>query len=595
MCDMKAVWFVLIAFVLVSAPRAFAQEPHPANVVQEEVQIPMRDGVKLGATLYRPDRPGKFPALVYRTPYGKDHYNPYTGLPLSAVKRGYLVLLVNVRGRYTSEGKFRAYQNEKQDGYDVIEWIGAHPLCTGRVGTYGYSYPGIVQWLALSQNPPHLKAAIPGMTPIGSHHFFYVGGAFSYTWMDWYVDNIFPDLRRKAGDTSGPWDDDRAEEEWNAVRRRYYDYRPLSELPVLKKYAPEYYDWLTHPDKSAWWDFASVENDFPKMMAPVMLISGWYDAAYGPIGATEGFRRMTTQGGSDVARNHTRLIFGPWNHTNPTLKKTNFGDMDFGPNAGIDAESEYLKFFDCELKDICGEPGPAVSIFVMGENRWREEKEWPPARAIQTSYYLHSNGPADAASTGGTLNAAQPAAEAADTYVFDPKYPVWDEHNDNSVPYDQRPIEARKDVLVYTSAPLEQDLEVTGEVAAELYVRSSAKDTDFSITFCDVSPDGTSINLSGLDAGYLRMRYRNGFEKQELITPGNVYKIRIGQLYTSNLFKKGHRIRLQVTSSKAPLYDPNPNTGTEIATESRLIPATQTVEHSSKYPSRLILPVIPRN
>lgn len=592
---MKSALCVGFFFSAVFTAFSFAdQEPHPANVVVEEVQIPLRDGIKLGAKLYRPDRPGKFPALVYRTPYGIDVYNPYIGLPLSAVKRGYLVLLVNVRGRYTSEGKFRAYQNEKQDGYDVIEWMGTHPLCTGKVGTYGYSYPGIVQWLALSQDPPHLKAAVPGNTPIDSHHFFYVGGAFSYTWMDWYMDNIIPDLRRKANDTSGPLDGDTAEQEWNQVRLKYYETRPLSELPVLKKYAPEYFDWLSHPEKSSWWDFASVEKDFPKMKAPVILISGWYDAAYGTIGATEGFQRMIRESGTEIARSHTRLILGPWNHTNPTVKKTKFGDVDFGPSAGIDAEGEYMRFFDCEMKGICGDPAPRVSIFVMGENHWRDEQEWPLARAVQTSYYIHSSGPAAADSSSGSLNTMLPRSEKPDTFVYDPRNPVWDEHNENEVPYDQRTIESRKDVLVYTSAPLEQDVEVTGEVAAELYVRSTARDTDFAITFCDVYPDGTSINLSGLDSGYLRMRYRNGNEKQELMAPGTVYKIRIGQLYTSNLFKTGHRIRLQITSSKAPVYDPNPNTGEDIATESRLIPATNTIEHNAQYPSRLILPIIPR-
>lgn len=591
--NLRSAWSAM-AVLLAFGGGLAAQQPHHWNVIREEVQVPMRDGVKLGASLFRPDRPGKFPALVYRTPYGKDNYNPYTGLPGEAVKRGYLVLLTDVRGRYSSEGEFRAYQNEKQDGYDVIEWIAAHPVCNGSVGTYGYSYPGIVQWLALSQQPPHLKAAIPGMTPIDSHHFFYVGGAFSYTWMDWYMLNIFPDRRSRAKDTSGPWDDESAERIWNAERRRWYDFRPLSELPVLKKYAPEYYDWLAHPEKSSWWDFASVERDFAKMTAPVLLISGWYDAVYGAIGATEGFRRITQEGGSEIARKHSRLILGPWNHTSPAIRKTEFGSVDFGPSAGIDAEAEYLRFFDCELKGICEEGSPRVSIFVMGENRWREESEWPLSRAVPTSYYLHSNG--DAASTlpGGGLNISAPGKEVADRYVFDPANPVWDEHNDNSVPYDQRAIESRKDVLVYTSAPLAQDMEVTGEVAAELYVSSTAKDTDFSILLCDVFPDGTSINLSGLDSGYLRMRYRNGFEKQELMTPGAVYKIRIGQLYTSNLFRKGHRIRLQVTSSRAPLFDPNPNTGEDIADETRLIPATQTVEHSAKYPSRLILPVIPR-
>jgi uncharacterized protein len=587
---------IVVCLSLCLLGTACGQEHHPANIIQEEVQIPLRDGVRLGATLYRPDRPGKFPALVYRTPYGKDHYNPYVGLPYSAAKRGYLVLLVDVRGRYTSEGEFRAYQNEKQDGFDVIEWIGKHPLSTGKVGSYGYSYPGIVQWLALSQNPPSLKAAVPGLTPIDSHHFFYVGGAASFGWMDWFMENILPDLRKRAGDTaSGSPDPDRAEADWRKIREQYLGYRPLIDVPVLKKYAPEYYDWLAHPDKSSWWDFASVTKDIPKISAPVIAISGWYDAVYGVVGASEAFRRMTTSAATETARNHTRLILGPWNHTNPTVKKTAFGDINFGPAAGYDAEGDYLTFFDCELKGICNVKQPRVSIFVMGENRWREENEWPLKRAVPTSYYLHSSGRAGESASDGSLSTAPPKQEKPDTYVFDPKNPVVDKNSANSVPYDQREIESRRDVLVYTSAPLEQDVEVTGEVIAELFVRTSARDTDFAITFCDVYPDGRSINLSGLDSGYLRIRYRNGYEKQELATPGAVYKIRIGGLITSNLFKKGHRIRVQVTSSKLPHYDPNPNTGTDIATETKLVPATQTVEHRAEYPSRLILPVIPRN
>jgi uncharacterized protein len=569
--------YLLFAFVIPVLHAA-----NPLNIVKEDVRIPLRDGVTLGATLYRPDQPGKFPALVYRTPYGRQIYEPYPTLPVKAAKRGYIVYLVDVRGRYSSEGEFRAYQNEKSDGYDVIEWVGKNPLCNGMVGTFGYSYPGIVQWLALSQDPPHLKAASPGMTPIDSHHFFYVGGAFSLPWLDWFVPSIFPDKQARAGDKVPPFD----QKEWNKARVDWYQFRPLADIPILRTYAPEYYDWLNHPDKSSWWDFASVENDFPKMKAPVFLFSGWYDSTYGPIGATEGFRLMTSKGGSDVARKKTILVLGPWNHTSLTDRKTKFGDVDFGPSAGFDYEEELLHFLDCQLKGDCAlESLPPVSIFVMGENKWRSETEWPLSRAVSTSYYLHGD---------HNLNTGVPEKETSDSYVFDPAKPFWDKYYETSVPYDQRENEKRSDVLVYTSAPLDQDVEVTGEVAAELFVSSSAKDTDFSITLCDVYPEGPSMNLSGLDSGYLRMRYRNGFEKQELMTPGQIYKIRIGQLYTSNLFKKGHRIRLQITSSKAPLYDPNPNTGTEIATEAKLVPANQTIYHNSQYPSRLILPVIPR-
>ncbi len=548
------------------------------NIVREEVRIPLRDGIKLGATLYRPAQNGQYPALVFRTPYNKEDFDSYAEFPRRASREGYVVFLVDVRGRYSSEGEFTAYANEKPDGYDVIEWVGKHPYCNGKVGTFGRSYPGYAQWLALSQDPPALRAASPEMTPIGSHHFFYVGGAASYSWFDWFIPYILPDKKKRAGDISKNMD----QTSWDRVKREWYQYRPIAENPLLKKYAPEYYEWLRHPDASTWWSFADTENDFPKMKAPVFLITGWYDAVYGVIGATKGFQKMRSEAGSEIAKRNTRLVIGPWNHTMPELRKTAFGDMDFGPSAGFDGDGELLRWFDQNLKDISHE-APSVLIFVMGQNQWRAESEWPLTRAFSTTYYLQEH---------GSLAEDLPAGDADDSYVFDPANPLWDIHSDNSVPYDQRDVENRKDVLVYTSSPLEADLEVTGEVAAELYIKSTARDTDVAITLCDVYPDGKSINLTGLDAGYLRMRYRNGFTKQELMQPGEIYKIRIGEVYTSNVFLKGHRIRLQITSSKAPHYDPNPNTGTEIATEKHLVPATQTILHSKKYPSRLALPVI---
>ena len=579
---------VAVFLIVLVTPFLSAYEYENQNIVREEIRIPLRDGVNLGATLYRPVKEGKYPALVIRTPYGKDAYDSRLTFPLRAAKNGYIVFLVDVRGRFTSEGEFRAYHNEKKDGYDVIEWIGTSPYCNGKVGTFGISYRGIVQWLALSQDPPHLKAAAPHNTPISSHHFFYVGGGFSLPWYDWFITNIFPDKRKRANDKTGTWDSGEAEESWNKEKRSWYKYRPLADMPLLKKYAPEYYGWLTHPDKSEWWDFVSVDHEISKMKAPVFLSSGWYDSVYGLIGATEGFNRMRKDAGSEIARTHSRLILGPWNHTIPTLSKREFGEVDFGPSAGVDFEDEHLRFFDCELKEICVSDSKPVSIFIMGENRWRSESEWPLSRAVQTSYYIGGDRKA------GTLIAKTPENDSSSQYTFDPQNPVWDVHFENTVPYDQKSIESRSDVLVYTTEPLTEDVEITGEVAAELFVSSSAPDTDFAINVTDVHPDGKSINVHGFDSGFLRMRYRNGFEKQELMKPGEVYKIRIGQMYTSNLFKKGHRIRFLITSSKAPHYDPNPNTGTEIATESKLQPATQTIHFGRNYPSRLILPVIPR-
>ncbi len=572
--------------LLLICQTAFSQQ-HPFNLLREDINIPMRDGVKLGAILYRPESQNKFPAIVYRTPYGIDDYDSYAEFPLKAAKQGYLVFLVDVRGRLRSGGDFEAYRHEKNDGFDVIEWVAQHPNCNGKVGTYGGSYPGIVQWQAMSQVPPHLVAAAPEMTPIGSHHFMFYGGAFSHPWIDWFTPYIIADKRKRANDNSGPWDDEEATEQWEkSDRRQWYNYRPLAELPLLKKYAPEYYQWLAHPDSSAWWDFLNMEGDFKKFRNPTFLESGWYDAAYGPEGATRGFNKMKTQAATDIARNETILVLGPWNHTSLNTRKTKFGDIEFGTNAGIDYDEELLRWFDRLLKDNTTERTlPPVSIFVMGENKWRGENEWPLKRTIYTSYYLH---------TQGSLSIDLPKKEKPDLYIFDPSKPFWDQSYERSSPYDQRQNESRSDVITYTSQPLENDIEVSGEVAMELFVSSSAKDTDFTFTLCDVFPDGRSINLHGLDAGYLRMRYRNSLSKQELMRPGEIYKIKIGGVYTSNLFKRGHRLRVYITSSKAPHYDPNPNTGTEIATEKNLVPATNTIYHEGTRPSKIILPVIPR-
>ncbi len=491
---------------------------------------------------------------------------------------------MDVRGRYTSEGNFEAYRNEKQDGYDVIEWIAKSEHCDGKVGTWGRSYRGYAQWLALSQGPPSLKAAVPEMTPIHSHQFFYVGGAFSYSWLDWFVPLILPDQRRRANDTSATWEVDQASEEWEKVKMDFYNYRPLVDNPLLKKYAPYYYEWLTHPERSDYWNFANVNQDFPKMKTPVLLISGWFDNVYGTLGATEAFQRMRKEGGSPEAREQTRLILGPWQHGAISAGKTRLGAMDLDASGGMDYDAVLLRWFDQHLKSETVPPLPPVSIFVMGANRWRQENEWPLSRQKETSFYLRSS---------GSLASSSPQEEKPDQYVFDPNNALWDPANDGSRPFDQKEIEARSDVLVFTSTPLPEDLEATGVIAAELYVSSTARDTDFAITLCDVYPDGRSLNLTSLDAGFLRMRYRNGFDKQELMEPEKIYKIRIDNLLTSNLFKKGHRIRLQITSSKTPHYDPNTNTGGNLATDKEVLKATQTVYHDREHPSRLILPVIP--
>ena len=573
---------ILLAFCLSCSMLSHGQ--HPLNIIREELMIPMRDGVKLHAIVYRPDDTSKHPAIVYRTPYGSHDYDSYAEFPLKAAKAGYAVFITDVRGRYKSEGNFEAYRNEKQDGYDLIEWVGKQcAFSNGRVGTYGGSYPGFVQWLAMSQAPPSLKAAAPDMTPIHSHQFFFVGGAFSYGWLDWFSAYMLADLRKRAGDKSGTWDDLEAEEQWEKEKLKWYGYRPLGDNPVLKQYAPYYYDWLRHPQRSAWWDFANTENDFSKMSAPALIHTGWYDAVYGLLGATEGFRKMRIES-QGIARTDTRLIIGPWNHTTPGVRKTKFGEMENGVSAGLDFDELLMNWFDVQLKKEQDDNATMpVSIFVMGANKWRYENEWPPARARPLPFFLHAE---------NKLSADPPGKEKPDQYTFDPHVPLFDSSYQKPYPFDQRRNEARKDVLVYTSQPLQDDVEVTGRVVAELFVATSAKDTDFSITLCDVHPDGTSINLASLESGYLRMRFRNGPDKEEPVVPGKVYPIRIDNYFTSNLFKKGHRIRVWITSSKFPHYDVNTNTGTSLADETTMIKAVQTIHHDATYPSKIILPVI---
>lgn len=593
----------LLAVSVVAASAAPPRQDSYANVVVEQrVELQMRDGVKLRATLFRPDAEGRFPTLVFRTPYSQERSAANPEFPLKAAHRGYLVFLVDVRGRYTSDGEFEAYRQEKTDGHDTIEAAASHPRSDGKVGSWGGSYPGFVQWLALSQSPPHYTTAVPTMTPTSSHHFFYQGGAFNLTWFDWFMPSIVPDLRRRAGDDSGPWDTREAYEEWVPQRRDWYFARPLTGPHLLRRWAPYYYDWLEHPDDSEWWDFAHVEDDFGAIEVPVQLVSGWYDNSYGTVGATRGFNGMRERGGSREARELTRVMLGPWTHTSLRVDKTAFGDLDFGPSAGIDYDAFLLRWFDARLKGIDNgvDELPPARIFVMGENRWRYEHEWPLSRAEETPVYLHSDGHAATAAGDGHLAFVAPGeagvADTADSdsYVFDPQSPIYDERFEDPGPHDQSPFESRDDVLVFTSAPLERDLEVTGALFADLYVSVDRPDTDLAVTVTDVWPDGTSYNLTGPESGYLRLRYREGYDRQVLLQPGEITRVRVGNMLTSNLFRAGHRIRVQITSSRAPHFDPNPNTGEEIATATRLVPATVTVHHDPEHPSRVLLPVIRR-
>jgi putative CocE/NonD family hydrolase len=397
------------------------------------------------------------------------------------------------------------------------------------------------------------------------------------SWVSWIYLSIAPDIRsRNSLDGPRTWSE--ARETWDKNKDAWLRHLPLRELPVLQKVAPFYYDWLAHPEDGPYWDFADVEAKYDRIQVPTLNLSGWHDEGYGPIGAVLNF--------NGTRRHGSHLIIGPWTHGAPSLASTREGDLDFGPNAGLDYQTLLFRWFDRWLRGIDNgvEQEPPVKIFVMGANLWREENEWPLARTRYTSYYLRGD---------GRLGTSPPSSsESADRYIYDPLDPVVDPRGGTLGPFDQSIFASRPDVLAYSTEPLEQDVEVTGPIEAELWASSSAKDTDFFVRLLDVHPDGKAYNLMSPTLEVLRARYRNDESRPELLTPGKVERFRLRQMMTSNLFKAGHRIRVQITSSFFPHLDRNPNTGHDFGVDAETQKAEQTIYHDEQRPSRIILPII---
>ena len=351
----------------------------------------MRDGVVLRATLYRPATAGRFPTLVYRTPYNRTV--PADPIVLAAVRRGYVVMLQDVRGRHGSGGVFQPYQQEGRDGYDTIEWAARQPWSNGSVGTYGLSYPGAVQWLAAVERPPSLRAMVPAMTFSRPESFWYSGGVWDGSWLDWTWLNIAPDLRRRLG-AEGPKRDEAAARSWDQERRAARRHRPLLELPNFKGVAPWYYEWMRHPPGDEYWSFAKLSGSYDRVKARVLNLSGWFDEAYGPVGAVENF-----QGAGDA------LVLGPWTHGG--VQRSKAGDREFGPAAALNYDELVLDWMDRHVKGVDSVAArPKVRVFVMGSNRWREADRWPfPGTRADTFDLAGQRGRGAAGQTGGSTNA----------------------------------------------------------------------------------------------------------------------------------------------------------------------------------------------
>ena len=525
----------------------------------------MRDGVVLRADVLLPAADGKFPVLVYRTPYGKENAPKEWTTFGKAVTRGYAVVIQDVRGRYSSDGEFDPYKNEGRDGYDTIEWAATQAWSNGDVGTFGLSYPGAVQWLAAIESPPHLKAMVPAMTFSTPRNFFYSGGAFDGSWIDWIWFNIAPDTRAKKN-LPGPKTSKEAAAAWKTEHERLQNFLPLRDLPDFRDVAPFYYEWLAHPPADPWWDWAELRGKYDRVHCAVLNISGWYDEAYGPDGATTNFNGLlaTRKGEKDP---RTQTIIGAWTHGE--LERTKAGDIDFGPTAKVDYDEIVLRWMDHYVKGIDNgvERRKPVRIFVMGDNKWRDESSWPLERAIDTTYSLTRIDPV--ARIGGLKLELSNSRDFYSEFVSDPSLPVRDPYEEFGA-RDYKSLAGRNDVLVFDSDTLQQDTEVTGPIQAAIYASADVPDFDLWVRILDVWPDGRAFNLMSPGLDLLRASRRDATSNGELLTPGKVYLLKLNRLLTSNVFKSDHKIRIQISGAFVPHFTRNLQTGESEITSSRM-------------------------
>ena len=571
----------IVSLTLSTAVASAAQ--HYDVTVERGVPAKMRDGVVLRADIYRPDTEGKFPVLLTRTPYDKSKEGDGTIL----AAHGYVVVIQDVRGRYTSEGKWYTFEHEPNDGYDTVEWAAALPYSNGKVGMFGGSYVGATQMLAAISAPPHLAGILPVVTASNYHeNWTYQGGAFEQ-WFDqsWTTGLALDTLNRRVAKDS------------YATR---WDLMPLVHYPVLELGSPgglaDYYlDWVSHPAYDDYWKRLSIEEHYAQIQVPALTVAAWYDLFQD--GSLRNYFGIKAHGGSPAARDGQRLMVIVGGHSGPGPI---IGEVDFGKDAVVSEGDLILRWYDYLFKGIdngmAGEK--PVKLFVMGRNIWRQEDGWPLARAVETRYYLHSGGKANTLKGDGSLAPEAPSTETADQYVYDPANPVpthggplcCDSVHLKPGAFDQRPVENRHDVLIYTTPAFRQDTEVTGPITLDLYVSSSAVDTDFTGKVVDVGPQGFARNLA---EGILRARYRTSRETAELLTPQEIYKLTLNLWSTSNVFLAGHRLRLEVSSSNFPRFDRNLNTGEDQGRSTRMVKATNVVYHDSEHPSALILPMVP--
>jgi hypothetical protein len=546
---------------------------------ERDHMVRMRDGVRLSTDLYFPrEHEGKLPVILWRTLYGKDDSFRTEPLFAELVRHGYVVATQDTRGRGESEGEYAPAGGDRNDGYDTVSWLTAQPWSNQKVGTAGCSAAGEEQLLLAAARHPHHLAAIPqaaasGYNIRGRPWASFDGGAF--------------ELAQTAG--------------WFSGDGRGVDYAILPIIDILKKAGrpPSHYERFASSNPQGDY-FLNREWVRPgdRLDVPALFFDSWYD--YGPAETLELFNVLQRESASDTARSHQFVIVAPGTHCGygNATEKTIVGERDLG-DARLDVIGLQLRWFDYWLKGIDNgvTDMPRVQYYVMGRNRWQSAAAWPILGTRFTKLYLGSGGRANSRRGDGVLSFEPPAGGVTDTFLYEPANPVpslgghscCTGTDKESGAYDQSDIELRDDVLVYTSDVLGAGLEVTGLLELILHVSSSAPDTDFTAKLVDVYPDGRAFNVQ---EAALRMRYREGFDADLRMRPGEVYRIRIDLHATSNYFGPGHRIRLEVSSSNFPRWDRNLNTGGHNYDESEFATARNTVHHSATHPSYLVLPIV---
>jgi len=570
--------FLLLSAVLLSAQSARSDSPSVAPNERVGVSIPMRDGVRLAADIFLPrsSRHSRWPAVLVRTPYNRKLPSMFAYRYFAA--NGYAVVIEDVRGRYASQGSFGAISQEGHDGNDTINWVAEQPWSNGRVVMAGGSYLGIAQWWAAIQNNPHLI----GISPVCSgddeylDRFYSTGGALQLGHrLLWFAENMTPPSQVRSSFGS------------------YIYHLPLrtSDVAATGVIIPGWRQAIDHPSDGKYWQPLCIRDRLNRVAIPVLSFGGWFDNyAESDLDA---FSRLSRSGKS------VETWIGPWGH-NPSLR---FPTESFGPQAHLHIKGKQLDWFNqlvtasASAEAVDKEP-PLLHLFVMGANIWREEHEWPLARTQYRSLYLNSAGHANSRWGDGALEWHAPASPRTDQFTYDPKRPVptiggaicCEPGVLPPGPLNQTPVEGRKDVLVYTSEPLTEPIEVTGPVRTVLYVATSANDTDFTAKLVDVQPDGVPLLVTD---GLQRLRYRLSLFMPVFVAKNKPYQITIDTGVTSYVFERSHRIRLEVSSSNFPRFDRNLNTMQPNGLETRTNKAHQTVFHESIYPSAIILPVIP--